>query len=55
MRFLKLMTKRQLASIIINDQIKRGLIKSDNKKIHIKVKAKFLTRAELYKLAKLYI
>ena len=61
MKSLEKMTRKELAEVIVNDQIKRGLVKSENKNLQIKIRLKgnglikAMSKDELYKAAKAFI
>lgn len=61
MKSLEKMTRKELAEVIVNDQIKRGLVKPENKEMQIKVRLKgygyikAMSKNELYKAAKAFI
>ena len=61
MKELEKMTRRELAEVIVNDQIKRGIVKEENKELQIKARLKGfgMTKAmswlDLYEAAKCFI
>lgn len=58
MKELEKMTRKELAEVIVNNQIKRGIVKKENKDIQIKARLngfgalKAMSKSELYKGAK---
>lgn len=55
MKNLKEMTRKELAEVIINDQIKRGIIKKESKEMQIKARLTGTFRMgwlDLYEAAK---
>ena len=55
---LEKMTRRELAEIIVNDQIKRGVIKKENKEKQIKARLTGMFKMgwlDLYETAKHFI
>lgn len=61
MKTLEQMTRRELATIIVEDQIKRGIVKAENKEMQIKSRlngkgyAKSMSWNELYNAVKYFI
>ena len=61
MKELEKMTRRELAEVIINDQIKRGIIKEENKEMQINARlkgcgmVKAMGWMDLYETAKQFI
>lgn len=58
MKELEKMTRRELAEIIVNDQIKRGIVKEENKKMQIKARLTGMFKMgwlDLYEAAKHFI
>lgn len=61
MKDLKDMTRKELAEVIVNNQIKRGIVKEENKELQIKsrLKGNGLIKAmswmDLYEAAKAFV
>ena len=58
MKELKNMTRKELAEIIVNDQIKRGIVKPENKNLQITARLSGIIKMswlELYEVAKAFI
>ena len=58
MKELNNMTRRELAEVIVNDQIKRGVVKPENKEKQIVARLSGVIRMswhELYKAAKAFV
>lgn len=58
MKELEKMTRKELAEVIVNDQIKRGIVKAENKEIQIKARLTGMFKMgwlDLYETAKQFI
>ena len=61
MKGLEKMTRKELAEVIVNEQIKRGIVKKEDKDIQIKARLngigglKAMSKSELYKGAKAFL
>ena len=52
------MSRQQLVNLLVEDQIKRGIIKPENKKLHIKTRLNGsfkMSKEELLEYAKKYL
>lgn len=54
----KLLSRQQLVTLLVEDQIKRGIIKPENKQLHIKTRLNGsfrMSKEKLLKYAKKYL